>query len=147
MILEMAFSLLITTSSSRGTSNTASWVADRASEGREHLQNAYSLGLRAKGVFDDLWTLVQDYREPNWDGYDAAPVTDDTYRMAYRFLEALPPGTAAPAMGAEPDGHITLEWYQSPRKTVSISVSPEGELHYAALLPGPRKVNGTEPFV
>jgi hypothetical protein len=38
-----------------------------------------------------------------------------------------------------------LEWYHSPRRTLSISFSKNSELHYAALL-GASKTYGTEPF-
>jgi hypothetical protein len=50
-------------------------------------------------------------------------------------------------VGAEPDGHITLEWYHSPRQVLSVSVSADSELNYAALLPGPRRASGKEQFV
>ena len=52
---------------------------------------------------------------------------------------------AAPSVGAEPDGQITFEWYQSQRRILSVSVSQEGDLHYAALLGYSRRY-GTEPF-
>jgi hypothetical protein len=48
-------------------------------------------------------------------------------------------------VGAEPDGHITLEWYRGPRWTLSVSVSPDGMLYYAALF-GSSEVRGAEPF-
>ncbi len=149
MILEMAASTLISIGaiSTRGSSETARFVAEQAHEGRRLLQASYSLGLDGKGVFDELCEVAEERRAPNWDGYGAEPVSEEAYRLAYRFLEALPLGTPAPTVGAEPDGHLTLEWYRSPRRTLSVSVSPEGELHYAALLPGPSKAYGTEPFV
>ncbi len=149
MILEMTPLTLITAGliSSGGASETARYIMTRAEEGRSHLQNSYALGLRGKGVFDELFRVAQERRKANWDGYGAEPVDEEAFRLAYRFLEALPLGTPAPAVGAEPDGHITLEWYRTPRQTLSVSVSPEGELFYAALLPGPRKANGMEQFV
>ncbi len=84
-------------------------------------------------------------RNPNWDGYGAEPLRMETVQKARRFLDSLPLGFPAPTLGAEPDGQITLEWYQSQRRTLSISVSPEGDLHYAALL-GHNKAYGTESF-
>ena len=89
--------------------------------------------------------MWEECREPNWDGYDSLPVTWDTYNNAERFLLALPFGTPIPSIGAEPDGHITLEWHHSRRRTLSVSISPNDELHYAALL-GPGRTCGTEPF-
>lgn len=130
---------------SRGNSETAMFVDQKAQQGRRQLQESRVLGLRGKGAFDDLNNVYADCLEPNWDGYGATSVSEATYRLAYQFLEALPLGAPLPSCGAEPDGHLTLEWHRSPRWTLSISVSPEGELHYAALL-GTRKAYGTEPF-
>lgn len=130
---------------SRGNSTTALFVEERAQEGYRRLQGSRALGLRGMGAFDELYQTYVECRDPNWDGYGALPVSEATYQLAYQFLEALPLGTPPPSFGAEPDGHLTLEWHRSPQWTLSISVSPEGELHYAALL-GIRKAYGTEPF-
>jgi hypothetical protein len=53
---------------------------------------------------------------------------------------------AADSAGAEPDGHLTIKWYRSPEETLSVSISADGDLHFAALL-GLTKAYGTEPFV
>jgi hypothetical protein len=58
----------------------------------------------------------------------------------------MPLGFPNPSVGAEPDGHLTFEWHRSSRRTLSISVSPEGKLHYAALLDS-SKAYGTESFL
>jgi hypothetical protein len=132
-------------SGSRATSDTARFVSEQASWGRRHLQKSFTLGLRGKGVFDDLSQVYEECLKVNWDGYSALPVKDETYRLAYELLEAFPLSTPVPSIGAEPDGQLTLEWYCSPRRILSVSVSPEGELHYAALL-GESRAYGTEPF-
>ena len=118
-----------------------------AGRGRGELQKSYSLGLLGKGTFHELLEVTQDRSSPNWDGYGAEPVLYDTYLAAFAFLESLPLGSPAPSVGAEPDGHITLEWYHSPRQVLSVSVSADSELNYAALLPGPRRASGKEQFV
>lgn len=129
----------------RGSSETSRYVARQTEKGRHRLNESYSLGLAAKGVFDDLFSVARECSTANWDGYGAEAVTQETLSRANSFLEALPLGTPAPSAGAEPDGHLTLEWHHSPRRTLSVSVSPDGDLHYAALL-GRRKAFGTEPF-
>ena len=83
------------------------------------------------------------YATRDWDGYGAIAVAQETLHNAFLFLESLPFGFPAPSIGAEPDGHLTLEWHRGRRRTLSVSVSPEGELHYAGLF-GPSRVNGTE---
>jgi len=109
------------------------------------MQNSVSFGLGAQAVLNELYAVAEECQAPNWDGHGAAPVTEGTYLLGYRFLEAMPLGVPAPTAGAEPDGHLTMEWHRSPRRTLSVSVSPEGDLHYAALL-GATKVYGTELF-
>ncbi len=147
MMLEMITSahLALSHISTSATSETAQYIDEQSNEGRRRMQSAYSLGFGVMGDFDELYKMVKQCSVENWDGYGAAPVTFETFRQAINVLEALPLGTIAPTVGAEPDGHITLEWYKSPRHTLSVSISPEGELHYAALL-GHKKRYGTESF-
>lgn len=128
-----------------GASDTAYFIAEQIQKRRGHLQSSYSLGLGAKRVLEDLIKVAEECRSANWDGYGAAPITNETFWHAYHFLSALPFGFPSPSVGAEPDGHLTFEWHRSSRRTLSISISPEGELHYAALL-GSSKAYGTEPF-
>ncbi len=97
-------------------------------------------------VFEELATVADECRHSDWDGFGALAVTQETLRTAYCFLEALPLGFPAPSIGAEPDGHLTLEWHRSPRRTLSVSVSPDGELHYSALF-GSSRAFGAEPFI
>jgi hypothetical protein len=52
-----------------------------------------------------------------------------------------------PTVGAEADGHLALDWYASPSRVVSVSISPEGDVHYAALLGGAGRRSGTEAFL
>lgn len=146
MIIELTAATLLRYGalSSRGTSDTAGFIAKQAQEGRQKWLNSYIFGQVMESV-GELCQLFQDCRLPDWDGYGATPVSEDTFQLAYQLLKALPPGTPAPSLGAEPDGHITLEWHRSPRWTLSVSVSPMGELHYAALV-GASKHYGTEPF-
>ncbi len=147
MMLEMITSahLALSHVSTCATSETAQYIAKQSNEGRYRMQSADSLGLGVMADFDELYKIVEQCGVENWDGYGAAPVTPETSQRAKKILEVLPLGTIAPIVGAEPDGHITLEWYKSPRYTLSVSISPEGELHYAALL-GNKKRYGTELF-
>ena len=98
-----------------------------------------------RGVFEELLKTFEECCEPNWDGYGAQAVREETYHLAHQFLAALPLSTPLPSIGAEPDGQITVEWYRSPQWTMSVSISPDGDLHYAALL-GAERICGTETF-
>ena len=63
-------------------------------------------------MFQELLKTFKECREPNWDGYGAQAVREETYHLAHRILAALPLGTSVPSVGAEPDGQITFEWYR-----------------------------------
>ncbi len=130
----------------RGASDEARFIAKESEKGRRRLREAYSLGLGADRAFVELFMVARECRTSNWDGYGAEAIQEETYRQAYRFLEALPLGIPAPTVGAEADGHLTLEWYKNPERVLSVSISPNGMIYYAALI-GSSKRSGTEPFL
>jgi hypothetical protein len=148
MIIEVAASAFLfwRVSSSYATSREAYQIATGIENGFRHLENSCSLGAKRTSALNELYSVAEECKNANWDGHGAAPISSETYSFAYRLVENLPSDTLSFTVGAEPDGHVTLEWYRSPRRTLSVSVSPEGELHYAALL-GRRTRNGTELFL
>ena len=106
----------------------------------------FTASLSKQSAYDELAEVWEECQIPNWDGYDAVAVEKQTYSNAYFVIESLPLGTSLPSVGAEPDGHITMEWYRNPRWSLSVSVSPEGMLYYAALF-GSANIRGSEPFL
>ena len=126
----------------RPTNRYADLIDDAARRSRSELRTS-TLGHQE--ALDELWEVWNGCREANWDGYHALPVEQETYHAAYVLIESLPLGFPRPSIGAEPDGHLTLEWYKSPRRTLSVSVDPHGFLHYAGLY-GPSKRYGTLAF-
>jgi hypothetical protein len=104
-----------------------------------------SIFVGNQALLDELGAVWDECKIPDWDGYKAKPIVQDTLRNAYRLLEALPPGLELPTIGAEPDGELTFEWHYSPWRTLSVSITEDGNLHYAALI-GPNRMNGTTAF-
>lgn len=104
-----------------------------------------SIALGTTEAQTQLNELYSTANEPNWAGHTSDPILATTFTYAHAFLDALPTGTPKPSIGAEPDGHITFEWSDGPYRVLSLSMSPEKVLHYAALL-GVSKRYGTEPF-
>lgn len=133
------------TTPTHGSSEEAQFIAKESQKGQRRLREAHSIGLGAYRAVEELFVVARECGMPNWDGYGASSVASQTFNHACRFLGALPLGIPAPSIGAEPDGHLTFEWHRSPRWILSVSISPEGDLHYAALL-GSSKVYGSEPF-
>jgi len=128
-----------------GASPAAEFVRDRVADCARKLQKSTAIGIEGviRGELADVW---EECSQPDWDGYNALPVEWDAFFLAERLLRAFPLGTPEPSVGAEPDGQLTLEWGRSRRRRLSVSVGPDGDLHYAALL-GPERTCGTAPFV
>lgn len=102
--------------------------------------------LGHQAAFEELWDVWKDCSQPGWDGYGALAVEQETLAAAYRLIESLPLGFPSPSIGAEPDGQLTLEWHKSPTRTLSVSVDPEGYLHYAGLFGGNKRFGTLEFF-
>ncbi|MCL4741158.1 MAG: hypothetical protein KJZ54_03055 [Phycisphaerales bacterium] len=142
MVATMLPSLLAGTASG-AVSPEAQYIRQESEEAWRAFRESVTFGL--EDLFADLWRLTNECARPGWDGYEAEPISPGSIDHAARLLRALPLGTPRPSVGAEPDGQVTLEWYSSPRRVLSVSVSPDGNLHYAALL-GAVQQYGTEPF-
>lgn len=129
---------------SRSNSQTARQLDEQLSRVNASLHKSVALGAQS-AVRGELADVYLECSEPNWDGYNALPVDPDSFALARAFLLALPLGTKTPSAGAHPDGQISLEWYNGPRRSLTISFDPVGELHYAALA-GPSRACGTTAF-
>lgn len=127
--------------STLGSSETADFILEQIKATRQRLEESISFGQ----PLNELCQVYQECRNSDWDGYNAYPVLPDTVSLAHEVLSSLPLGTPSPSFGAEPDGHITMEWHHSPFRTLSISISPEKKLHFAALI-GANSYYGTENF-
>lgn len=103
------------------------------------LQKSNTFGLVAKGVFQQLDEIFEECSTEGWDGESARPISIEVLQCARNFLKYLPLGIESPDVGAESDGAITLEWYHSPSRVISISVNPGGWIYYAALIGAKRR--------
>ena len=129
---------------SRSNSETARRLDEQLSRVNASLHRSVALGAQS-AVCGELADVYLECREPNWDGFNALPVGPDSFLLAKTFLLALPFGTKAPSAGAHPDGQISLEWHNGPRRSLTISFDPAGDLHYAAMT-GPSRACGTTAF-
>jgi hypothetical protein len=115
-------------------------VLDRAAQTTLEAFRGSILGHQE--ALEELAEVWKECQHPGWDGHEALPVEAETLRGAYTLIESLPLGFPRPSISAEPDGQLTLEWYKSPSRTLSVSVDPDGFLHYAGLF-GASKRYGT----
>jgi hypothetical protein len=134
------------TDTTGGTSSYAVFVRKQTGDALKVLCDTLSLSDGRGSVLEELAVLAESCAQPGWDGYGGESVSRGTLCNARAFVEALPQGAPMPTVGAEPDGHLTLEWYRNPNWVLSVSISPENNLYYAAIL-GCAKTHGEEPFL
>jgi len=129
-----------------GWSDEAAYVKDQSYGGMQQLRGSFTLGEDNRAAKEELLDVSEECTEPDWDGYGAKAVESDTYRNAFAFIDALPPGYPKPEIDADPDGCLSFGWHRSGRYTLSVSIGPDNDLYWAALL-GASKRNGCEPFL
>lgn len=129
---------------SGGVSGAARYIETETRENRRYLHESPAFGIESV-LRNELAEVWRECQQANWDGYDALPVSRDVLSYMYQFLEALPFGFPPPSINADPQGCLSVEWYRNPRRVLSVAVSDDGSLHYAALL-GANKACGTETF-
>jgi len=115
-------------------SEAAGFVAEQRENSSDILQKSNVLGFVAKGTFQQLDEIFEECSSEGWDGERAKPISGEVLQCAKTFLKSFPLGVEAPEVGAEPDGAITLEWYRSSNRVISISINPGGWLYYAAII-------------
>lgn len=121
------------------------FVTKQIDDARQFMLGSQTFGGGVRLAMQELIKVGEEGSVANWDGYGAEPISRDTFEQAYRFLYALPIGLPAPSVSADPGGEITFEWHKAARRTLSVSITPQGDLHYAALLGASRRY-GTERF-
>lgn len=95
-------------------------------------------------------SLTEVYKEcsvEDWDGMGALPVSKDALSDAVKLIYLLPSNMTfpMPAITAQPNGEIALEWYRGSRAIFVVSLSGNSEIIYAGLY-GPNKKHGIEYF-
>lgn len=130
--------------SSTGLSASAEFVNERFAEVREQCESSCTLGHGSSK--NELSRLAMECQRDDWDGYGARAISMQACANASKFLCIIPPEMPQPAIGVEPDGQVSFEWYKDPRHVISVSVSEDSNLHYAAII-GSSSQSGTEPFL
>lgn len=99
----------------------------------ERLRDSFTLGDKWRSSLADLNNLKVECSHPNWDGYNAPPLSSSVIERAKQFLNILPPDLPQPEIGASPQGNVTFAWEQAPRRIVAITISENAKIHYASL--------------
>lgn len=121
-----------------GTGGVGATAADIANKRRNiyecQTERADTYFPLLNAVLPEMQEVLAETSSPNWNGYGAEPVSQESFEKAKYFISMLPAWTPVPAVSASPSGQIMLEWYRAPKQILSVSVSPIGQLHFSALV-------------
>lgn len=98
-------------------------------------------------TLNSLEELFEECANGDWDGYNALPISEETYFEAKRIIQSLPVTSfiPMPELTPEPNGEIAFEWRKNNRHILVASVGGRNEITYAGLF-GLNKTHGTEYF-
>jgi len=96
-------------------------------------------------IKQSLSEVMRDGSRSGWDGYGAPAVSFATAGNALEFIRRIPPSVPLPEISTTSSGDITFEWMKTARRIVTVAISENGEVHYAALN-GLRKTFGSYPM-
>ena len=99
-------------------------------------------------LYNVITSLLDIYKEcsaPNWDGYGAHPINEETYEEAFKIIDSLPLFIEMPDIVCEPTGEIAFEWNKGRDQIFVVSVGGKHKINYAGIFTG-NKTHGSEYF-
>ncbi len=145
MKLDSTVDVLDSVPTAEGFSEESNFLRKSFAEARDARDISRYWSAALDEALDDLAGLKQECREPGWDGYRAKSVNAETLEQVVAFLRALPENVPVPDLVPEPDGEVSVEWQNGPRRVFSVSLGPHERLSYAGLL-GANRWHGVDLF-
>lgn len=98
-----------------------------------HATQPISSGGWKRLLVSEAFEMYIECSEPGWDGYDASPLSEESFLHARSFIELIPVWAPRPDLVPSPEGWISFEWRSLMNRI--LSVTPENRvLIYAAAL-------------
>jgi hypothetical protein len=129
---------------STGASEVSSLLQDMLFGATQHARdNANDWRSLTKALIEQLAVECQ---LPDWDGYGAEAVSEESKCRAQYVVDLLPYRLPPPEPVPDSEGEIALSWDFGRGRVFTVSVGADGVLNYAGLLGGGVKRYGAEPF-
>lgn len=117
-----------------GLSSESEFVFETSCDAQDHTSQPISLGWKLD-LYDQVIEIAADCSEPDWDGYDARPLSPEAKERALQIIRLLPDSVQIPELAPSPEGEISFEWYVGRDRL--LSVTPQNELLIYAAIVGP----------
>ena len=97
-------------------------------------------------LYREIYRIYSECSVPDWDGYDAIPISEKTFSKALKLAQLLPSDLPLPEVIPEPTGEIAFEWYQNKTHVFVISMEEGDVISYAGLFGVHSQTHGSEYF-
>lgn len=130
---------------SKGSSEASEKLSEILRHTITDLRKASTWNIHHQAI-DDLVDTYDECSNENWDGYNAVPISANTYNDALRFINALSSSLPSPEIVPEPTGEVGFEWNFGKDLVFVASVDGTNRITYAGLLGKGNKTHGIEVF-
>ena len=120
-----------------GVDSTQLWETEK--EVSLHATQPITSGGWKRLLVDEAIEICIECSEPGWDGYDASPLSRDSFLHARSFLDLIPVWAPRPDLVPSPDGWISFEWRSLMNRILSVTLENRVLIYAAAL--GPQNVH------
>ena len=110
-----------------------------------HAREPMSLGGWKYALFDEAREIAEECSESGWDGYESAPISEESLRRSLILIDALPDFSPLPELVPAPEGEIAFEWNSDNERTLSVTPKTD-KVVYAAFLGVNHTKCGKVPF-
>jgi hypothetical protein len=136
----------------QGIARRSSAVSFEAQAVQDAVTAVVNWGERSQALFGDkaaaisaLRALANDCAESGWDSDGASAMDPVAVVQAENFIRALPATIPLPELAPEPDGSISLDWFQARNRLFSLSIGANDRVAFA-WLDGSDKGHGVARF-
>lgn len=104
--------------------------------------DSYAAVSRA-GLVAELVFLPRKYADEGWDGYQASPLSQESFSSAISFVSKMPLGFPLPRIVVDPDGEICFKWEKSRNNRMELTFSKRNTYYAVVVLNGMRTLIGS----
>ena len=116
-----------------GVDSTQLWETEK--EVSLHATQPITSGGWKRLLVSEAFGIYIECSEPGWDGYDASPLSPDSFLHASTFIELIPVWAPRPDLVPSPDGWISFEWRSLMNRILSVTLENRVLIYAAALGP------------
>lgn len=111
-----------------------------------HIRTPLSRSLSIADLVPELFEVVEDCSDVNWDGYDALPIRLAAFKDSLSFMMSMPSWMPHPEVVPENSGDIGFQWNLGSKKKFAVSFRGDNTVSYAGLLGASSVISGKEIY-